>query len=122
MSWSARPPATSRGSARMTDADSEEDVVCSCCGHAIAQAENVWRHEVPYPGDLGTGLCLECGGDPDAKDPRKRLGHAVCTFVDARIPLVTLRLSEKHRQDFLSRDYEWQANFVLRLVEKGLLP
>src|SRR5579872_5576944 len=105
----------------MTDAEREDDLVCSCCGHMIAQAENVWRHEVPYPGDLGTGLCLECGGDPDAKDLRKRLRHAVCTFVDARIPLVALLLSEKHRRDFLSRDYEWQANFVLRCVERGHL-
>lgn len=104
------------------DQDIKEDVVCPCCGHMVAQAENVWRHEVPYPGDLGTGLCVACGGDPDAKDPRKRLGHAVCTFVDARIPLVALLLSEEHRRHFLSLEYERQADFVLRCVERGHLP
>jgi hypothetical protein len=105
----------------VSGAESEDAVVCSCCARAIAQAENIWRHEVPYPGDFGTGLCLECGGDPDAKDPRKRLGHAVCTFVDARIPLVALLLSEENRKHFLSLPYEEQAGFVFRCVEKGHL-
>lgn len=87
----------------------------------ILQAENVWRHEVPYPGDLGTGLCRACGGDPEAKEPRKRLGYATTIFVDARIPLVAQRLSEANRKHFLSLEYEKQAEFVFRCVAKGYL-
>jgi hypothetical protein len=104
-------------------ADAEkEDVVCSCCGCSVSADENVWQGEVPYPGDLGTGLCRACGGDPEAKDARKRLGHATCVFVDARIPLIALLLSEEHRKHFVTLEYEKQAEFVLRCVKKGYLP
>lgn len=100
----------------------EDGLVCSCCARSVSPSENVWRHEVPYPGDFGTGLCLECGGDRDARDPRKKLGRIVCEFVDARIPLVALLLSEENRVHFQSLEYERQADFVLRCVEKGRIP
>lgn len=106
----------------MSDVGEEGDVICSCCGATTSARENVWRHEVPYPGDLGFGLCLDCGGDPDAKDPRKRLGRTIAIFVDARVPLVALLLSEENRRHFLSLPYEEQAGFVFRCVEKGYLP
>lgn len=98
-------------------------LTCTCCGRAILDtaAENVWDGEVPYPGDLGTGLCRGCGGDPDAEDPRERLGFAVTAFVDARIPIVAARLSPKNCGHFLVLPYEEQVRMVLTLVARGLL-
>ena len=99
----------------------DNDLVCSCCGHGVSKKDNVWLHAVPYPGDLGTGLCRACGGDPDAKDIRKLLGFAMTTFVDARIPLVAALLSEQNRPRFLALPYEEQVNFVLYCVRRGFL-
>ncbi len=97
-------------------------MACSCCGYAVSARDNVWRDEVPYPGDHGTGLCRACGGDPEAKEPQRRLGYATTIFVDARIPLVAQCLSEANRRRFLSLEYEKQAEFVFRCVAKGYLP
>jgi hypothetical protein len=98
-------------------------LVCACCGIALTDSEedNAWYGELPYPGDQGTGLCRECGGDPHADDTRKRIGFVVATFVDARIAIVAARLSEGNREEFLSADYEKQVRVVLRLVARGAL-
>ena len=98
-------------------------LVCACCGIDLTdtEKENAWYGEVPYPGDEGTGLCRECGGDPHADDTRKRIGFVVATFVDARIAIVAARFSEKNREEFLSADYEKQVRVVLRLVARGAL-
>jgi hypothetical protein len=98
-------------------------LVCDCCGIAITDTEedNAWYGEVPYPGDQGTGLCRECGGDPHATDTRKRIGFVVATFVDARVAIVAARLSERYREAFLSADYEKQVRVVLQLVARGAL-
>jgi len=100
-----------------------EFLVCTCCGNTIANtlAENAWFGEVPYPGDAGTGMCWKCGGDPEAKSSRERLGFAVTTFVDARIPFVAERLSKTNRRRFFAMPYEDQAEFIMRLVKKGHL-
>ncbi len=102
---------------------SEEDVIYSCCGASIANnaRENAWHGEVPYPGDTGTGMCRMCGGDPEAKSPRQRLGFAVTCFVDARIPFVAERLSRENRKRFFAMPYEEQAEFIFRLVAKGAI-
>ena len=108
----------------MSDSTSgPSDVVCSCCGRTILDtaAENVWHDLKPYPGDFGTGMCRACGGDPEANDPRERLGFALCVFVDVRIPIVAKRLSERNRERFLAMDYELKATFVLELVARGHL-
>lgn len=109
----------------MSDESSKtpSDVACSCCGATILDnvVENVWHGVEPYPGDFGTGMCRACGGDPDATDPRKRLGFALCLFVDARIPIVAKRLSERNRARFRAMDYEHQAHVVLELVARGAL-
>ena len=101
----------------------DADLVCSCCGATIANnlAENAWYGEVPYPGDTGTGLCWTCGGDPEAKSQRERLGSVVTAFVDARIQLVAERLSKDNRQRFFAMSYEDQADLIMRLVEKGVI-
>lgn len=103
------------------DESSEGGVVCTCCGVTIANtlAGNAWFGEVPYPGDAGTGMCWKCGGDPEAASSRERLGFAVTTFVDARIPFVAERLSKDNRQRFFAMPYEDQAKFILLLVERG---
>jgi len=102
---------------------SVSELVCTCCGTSIKDnaKENAWHGETPYPGDAGTGMCRKCGGDPEAKSPRARLGFAVTMFVDARIPFVAERLSKNNRRHFFSMPYEDQAAFVMRLVEKGLV-
>ncbi len=101
-----------------------EAIACGCCGRTIAHtpAENAYYGREPYPADLGVGLCRACGGDPDAQDVRERFGWALCTVVDVRIPLVAQRLSHAKRVRFLELPYEGQAVFVLRLMERGLLP
>ena len=101
----------------------DADLVCTCCGASIKDdtKENVWHGEVPYPGDAATGMCRSCGGDPEAQEPRKRLGFAVTTFVDARIPFVAEHLSRNNRQRFFAMPYEDQAEFILRLVGKGVI-
>lgn len=102
---------------------SGDDVFCSCCGKDIADTprENVWHGIVPYPGDVGTGFCRSCGGDPEAKNPRARLGFAVCCFVDARLPVLEQALNPKNRRRFLAMTYEEQARIIFKLVERGLL-
>lgn len=101
----------------------EGDLVCTCCGVSLKDnaKENAWHGERPYPGDAGTGMCRKCGGDPEARSPRERLGFATTTFVDARIPFVAERLSRDNRQRFFAMPYEEQAKFVLLLVEKGFI-
>ncbi len=100
-----------------------DDLVCTCCGMSIQDnaKENAWYGEKPYPGDTGTGMCRKCGGDPEAKEPRARLGFSTTCFVDARIPFVAERLSRDNRQRFFAMPYEEQANFVLHLVGKGVI-
>lgn len=102
---------------------SQEDVVCTCCGASVADnaKENAWHGETPYPGDAGTGMCRKCGGDPEADSPRARLGFAVTCFVDARITYVAERLSRENRKRFFAMPYEEQAEFILRLVGKGVI-
>lgn len=108
----------------MTDREpSQGNVICSCCGAIVADtaAENVEHGQLPSPGDRGTGICRDCGGDPEAETPRQRLGFAVTAFVDARIPFVAERLSRDNRQRFFAMPYEEQAEFILRLVAKGVI-
>lgn len=102
---------------------SDEDVVCSCCGEVVADTpnENVWHGIFPSPGDTGTGLCRTCGGDPDAKDPRARLGFAACCFVEARIPVLVQGLKPANRNRFLAMPFERQARIIFTLVGRGLL-
>lgn len=99
-------------------------VTCDCCGKGIEDTpeENVWHGVIPYPGDLDlTGMCLDCGGDPEARAVRKRMGWVLTCFVDARIPIVRDALSPANRVSFEKMNYEQKASVVTRMVRKGLL-
>jgi len=105
---------------------SEEEeywVVCGCCGKMIRNTpeENVDYNVSPYPHDKGYGMCKECGGDKNAKDIRKRLGAAACTFYDTRISLIRKNLSPEKREKFDKYTYEEKVYFVTRAIEKGLM-
>lgn len=101
-----------------------ESLSCDFCGNGIEDTpeENAWHGVIPYPGDLlYTGMCLGCGGDPAARAVRKRLGRAMTTFVDARIPIIRGALSPANRASFEKMDYEGKANVVVRMVAKGVI-
>lgn len=99
-------------------------LACDYCGKGIEDTpeDNAWNGVTPYPGDVpGTGMCLECGGDPSARATRKRLGQAMTCFVDARIPIIRDALSPANRASFEKMTYEQKANVVTRMVGKGLI-
>lgn len=101
-----------------------EALRCDCCGKGIEDTprQNAWHGVIPYPGDLPhTGMCLGCAGDPAARTARKRLGWAMMTFVDARIPIIHGALSPANRAKFEKMDYEGKADVVVRMVAKGLI-
>lgn len=101
-----------------------EHLACDFCGKGIEDTpeENAWHGVIPYPGDIQhTGMCLGCGGDPVARAVRKRLGWAMTTFVDARIPIICDALYPANRASFEKMDYEGKASVVARMVEKGLI-
>ncbi len=101
-----------------------EALSCDFCGKGIYDTpqENAWHGVVPYPGDLPrTGMCLGCAGDPAAKTVRKRMGWALTTFVDARIPIIRDALSSANRASFEKMTYEQQANVVARMVARGVI-
>jgi hypothetical protein len=99
-------------------------LACDFCGKGIEDTseENAWHGVVPYPGDVpDMGMCLGCAGDPNARTVRKRMGWALTTFVDARIPIIRNALSPKNRENFEAMDYEQKANVVMKMVGKGLI-
>jgi hypothetical protein len=105
-------------------------VICSCCGGVILRAED--NVAVPGEHDIGYGMCRSCGGDPDAPDPepgdsaaveekksRAQMGAGLCMFIDARIPIIEPKLSDKNRAHFATLPYWKKAVFVMKLVEDG---
>lgn len=101
-----------------------EALSCDFCGKGILDTseENAWHGVIPYPGDLShTGMCLGCGGDPSARAVRKRLGWAMTTFIDARIPIIRDALSPANRASFEKMNYEEKANVVTRMIARGVI-
>jgi len=101
-----------------------EALSCDFCGKGIEDTpeQNAWHGVVPYPGDLPhTGMCLDCGGNPEARAIRKRLGWAMTTFVDARIPIIRDALKPANRASFEKMTYEEKANVVTRMVARGVI-
>lgn len=99
-------------------------LACDYCDKGIEDTpeENAWYGVLPYPGDRNhTGLCLGCAGDPNARTVRKRMGWALTTFVDARIPIIRDVLSPKNRESFEAMTYEQKANVVVRMVARGVI-
>ncbi len=101
-----------------------EALSCDYCGKGIEDTpeENAWHGVTPYPGDMpNTGMCLACGGDPEARTTRKRMGWALVSFVDARIPIIRDALSSANRASFEKMTYEQKANVVTRMVARGVI-
>lgn len=101
-----------------------ETLTCDCCGCGVEDTPeaNAWHGVLPYPGDIDhIGMCRDCGGDPEARTTRRRLGWAMCTFVDARIPILEARLSAANSARFKAMTYEKKATIVLGMVGKGLI-
>jgi hypothetical protein len=98
-------------------------VSCSCCGKGIYDnaKENVHFGMIPYPDDNGFGMCVECGGDKKSKDPKKRMGWGMVTFVEARFDTVRKSLNEKNQKKWDECTWEKKALVVLGLVEKGAM-
>ena len=102
----------------------EVDILtCTCCGGGVPDTaeHNVSHGDRPYPHDKDVGLCRDCGGDPEAKTVRKRMGWAAVTFFDARIAILYERLSEKNRAHFKTMTYAQKVGVITRLVEKGVM-
>ena len=101
-----------------------EMLTCDFCGCGVENTAeaNAWFGVIPYPGDIDhTGMCRGCGGDPEAKATRKRLGWVTCTIVDARIPIIRGALSPANRCSFEKMNYEKKAALVAKMMEKGLI-
>ena len=101
-----------------------ESLSCDFCGKGIEDTpeQNAWHGAIPYPGDIQhTGLCLECGGDPEARAIRKRMGWALVSFVYARIPIVRDALKPGNRATFVAMSFEQKANVVTRMVARGII-
>jgi hypothetical protein len=99
-------------------------LACDYCGKEIDDTpeDNVWHGVTPYPGDPDhTGLCLACGGDPEARAIRKRMGWALTAFVDARIPIIRNALKPANLASFEKMTYEEKANVVTRMVVRGVI-
>ncbi len=99
-------------------------LACDYCGKGVEDTpeENVWHGVTPYPGDIyHTGMCLDCGGDPEARTVRKRMGWALVSFIDARIPIIRNALKPDNRASFEKMNYEEKANVVTRMVARGVI-
>lgn len=106
-----------------------EWVKCSCCGEYVPDTPeaNVHYGQVPYPDDIGFGLCRRCGGDStvEVKDPRdeaaikRRLGWAATTFYEARFDTIRNALNEKNRAKWDGCSYTMKVQMVIKAVENG---
>lgn len=98
-------------------------LTCSCCGAFVANdaSENASHGESPYPHDKGYGMCLSCGGDPNAEDVKDRMGFAKRVFFEARFDTIRKNLRPANQADWDERDYETKCSLVVAAVEKGLI-
>jgi hypothetical protein len=101
--------------------EDNEYITCYYCGLLIRNnvQENVHYGESPYPDDEGFGLYVQCGGDKNASDIRKRLGWAGQTFYDARIEVLSNNLCPENKAKFEALSYERKVYVIARLIERG---
>ena len=110
--------------------DIQHTGLCLACGgdpEAKAQSFGAHKECVSCGRPVSAGvravdaMCLECGGDPKDAAIRKRMGWALTTFVDARIPIIRDALSPMNRASFERMTYEQKANVVTRMVARGVI-
>jgi hypothetical protein len=110
----------------------DELLWCSCCGKGLRNnaEENTDYGKVPYPHDDEFGMCVECGGNDkigtdDTVDQltdaqlKKRMGWAMTMFIEARIPIVSARLSPVNAAKFDKLPLWHKAAFIVKMVESG---
>ena len=98
-------------------------LTCSCCGALIRNTpeDNTSFSDSPYPHDESFGMCRGCGGNPEAKDIKKKPGWAMVTFCEARFKVVRNSVSPENQQKWDNFSYEKKCYTVLGLVEKGAI-
>lgn len=105
-------------------------LTCTTCGRLVRDTpeQNASFAATPYPHDQGIGCCRVCGGTGTPPIPgeseaatRRRLGWAMCAFVDARLPVVRQRLSPAAVAKLGAMSYAKQAAVVAGLVRKGVM-
>lgn len=104
-------------------AECDSMVQCGCCGEWIKDTpeENVHHGMVPYPDDVGFGECKACGGDPESKDVKKKMGWAMVMFCEARFDTIRKSLNENNRKKWDECSWEKKCLIVLSFVEKGYM-
>jgi len=89
-------------------------LTCSCCGKLFEGVQD--------PADeIGFGMCPECGGDPEAKDFKKKIGWAGQVICEARFDIIRKNLSPKNRQRWDKLSYKKKCLFVFKAMEKGII-
>lgn len=83
---------------------------CTACGQPVIAGVRACE-----------SMCRDCGGDPNARTVRKRMGRALTTFVDARVPIIRNALSPKNRESFEAMTYGQKANVVMKMVARGVI-
>ena len=103
-------------------------LTCTCCGRGLCDTpnENVSHGQVPYPHDVGFGLCRSCGGDPTADmttegGVRKRMGWQMSSFCEARFEPVRRGLKPENRARWDALSYARKCSVVLGLVREGTI-
>lgn len=96
---------------------------CSCCGAGVHDTpeENASHGEVPYPHDTGYGMCLGCGGNPNGKTTKERMGWGMTCFFEARIAKLAAALNEKNRKHFLGLSFAKQCRVIEKAVTEGMM-
>lgn len=87
-------------------------LTCSCCGSGFYGLQDV-------SADEGFGYCSKCGGDPEAKSFKKRIGWGLATFYEARFDIVRERLNEENRKKWDVLRYSRKCAFISNQVENG---
>lgn len=91
-------------------------LACDNCGKGLEDTakENAWHGVRSHTGDVpGTGMCRECGDDPEARMARKWMGRMYVSFVDARIPVIRNALSSTDQARFDKMSYELKTAVVM---------
>jgi len=105
-------------------------ITCGCCGKGIHdnKEENVHFGMVPYPDDVGFGMCKECGGDDSITDKeaaedeeafKKKLGWGGQMFFEHRFDIARKALSPEKQEHWDTLPYRKKVAFIAKAVENG---
>lgn len=103
------------------DDASESGLLCACHPDVVSGDERPWHGTIPHQSEFVVAADLR-GGESTKPAFAPRQPVVTPAFVDARLRLFALLLSEEARGLFLSLRYEEQASIVIVLVGLGFLP